>query len=48
VKFLLGGLREDEEVLAIGDISIHEEEAFPEPTFGEPLTTPSHTHRDNI
>ncbi len=48
VKFLLGGLREDEEVLAIGDISIHEEEAFPEPTFGEPLTTPSHTHSDNI
>jgi len=43
----LVGLRESEEVLAIGDIAIHEEEAFPEPTFGEPVLTPSHTHNDN-
>jgi Amt family ammonium transporter len=48
VKFLLGGLRESEEVLAIGDIAIHEEEAFPDPTFGESLTTPSHSHDDNV
>ena len=41
------GLRETDEVLAIGDIAIHEEEAFPEPTFGEPVLTPSHTHSDN-
>lgn len=46
VKFLVG-LREDDETLAIGDIAIHEEEAFPEPTFGEPVLTPSHTHLDN-
>ena len=42
------GLRESDEVLAIGDIAIHEEEAFPEPTFGEPVMTPSHSHTDNI
>jgi Amt family ammonium transporter len=48
VKFVLGGLRETEEVLAIGDLAIHEEEAFPEPTFGEPVGTPSHTHSDNV
>ncbi len=42
------GLRESDEVLALGDIGIHEEEAFPEPTFGEPVLTPSHTHRDNL
>ena len=42
------GLRETDEVLALGDIGIHEEEAFPEPTFGEPLLTPSHTHPDNL
>ena len=46
VKALVG-LREDDETLAIGDIAIHEEEAFPEPTFGEPVLTPSHTHPDN-
>jgi len=46
VKALVG-LREDDETLAIGDIAIHEEEAFPEPTFGEPVLTPSHTHSDN-
>ena len=48
VKFVLGGLREPEEVLAIGDVAIHEEEAFPEPTFGEPVMTPSHSHSDNV
>jgi hypothetical protein len=48
VKFVLGGLRETEEVLAIGDLAIHEEEAFPEPTFGEPVGTPSHMHSDNV
>jgi Amt family ammonium transporter len=48
VKFVLGGLREDEETLRIGDIAIHEEEAFPEPTFGEPVGTPSHLHSDNV
>ena len=42
------GLRETDEVLAIGDIAIHEEEAFPEPTCGEPVLTPSHTHTDNV
>jgi hypothetical protein len=46
VKALVG-LREDDETLAIGDIAIHDEEAFPEPTFGEPVLTPSHTHSDN-
>ena len=48
VKFVVGGLRESEETLRIGDIAIHEEEAFPEPTFGEPVGTPSHLHSDNI
>jgi Amt family ammonium transporter len=48
VKFVLGGLRESDEVLALGDIAIHDEEAFPDPTFGESITTPSHTHDDNV
>jgi Amt family ammonium transporter len=48
VKFLLGGLRESDDVLREGDIAIHEEEAFPEPTFGEPVGSPSHTHADNV
>jgi Amt family ammonium transporter len=48
VKLVLGGLRETEEVLAIGDLAIHDEEAFPEPTFGEPTSSPSHTHSDNV
>jgi Amt family ammonium transporter len=48
VKLVLGGLREDEETLRIGDIAIHEEEAFPEPTFGEPIGSPSHLHPDNV
>ncbi len=48
VKFVVGGLRESDEALRIGDIAIHEEEAFPEPTFGEPVGTPSHLHPVNI
>jgi ammonia channel protein AmtB len=48
VKFLLGGLRESDDVLREGDIAIHEEEAFPEPTFGEPVGSASHTHADNV
>jgi Amt family ammonium transporter len=48
VKLVLGGLRESDEDLAIGDIAIHDEEAFPEPTFGEPLMSPSHLHNDNV
>ncbi len=48
VKLVLGGLRESEETLREGDIAIHEEEAFPEPTFGEPVSTPSHSHSDNV
>ena len=48
VKMVLGGLRESDEVLAIGDLAIHEEEAFPEPTFGEPVGSPSHLHTDNV
>jgi Amt family ammonium transporter len=48
VKFLVGGLRESDENLALGDIGIHDEEAFPDPTFGEPVGTPSHLHSDNV
>ncbi len=48
VKFVCRGLREPEEVLALGDVAIHEEEAFPEPTFGEPVSSPSHLHPDNV
>ncbi len=48
VKFVLGGLRETDEVLSVGDVAIHEEEAFPEPTFGEPVMSPSHIHPDNV
>ncbi len=48
VKFLCGGLRESDEMLREGDLAIHDEEAFPEPTFGEPLESPSHVHSDNL
>ena len=48
VKWVLGGLREDDETLRIGDVAIHEEEAYPEPTFGEPIDSPSHLHPDNV
>jgi len=29
-------------------VAIHDEEAYPEPTFGEPTDTPSHLHPDNV
>jgi Amt family ammonium transporter len=48
VKWICGGLREPDELLREGDIAIHDEEAFPEPTFGEPLESPSHVHSDNV
>ncbi len=48
VKWLVSGLRESDEDLRDGDIAIHEEEAFPEPTFGEPVSSPSHLHPDNV
>lgn len=48
VKTVLGGVREDDETLRIGDLAIHDEEAFPEPTFGEPVGSPSHLHPDNV
>ena len=48
VKLVLGGLREDDATLAVGDLAIHDEEAFPEPTFGEPVDSPSHLHSDNV
>jgi Amt family ammonium transporter len=44
----LVGLRESDDMLRDGDLAIHEEEAFPEPTFGEPISSPSHTHSDNV
>ncbi|HET8990747.1 MAG TPA: ammonium transporter [Acidimicrobiales bacterium] len=47
VKMLVG-LREDDLTLREGDLAIHEEEAFPEPTFGEPVASPSHLHPDNV
>ena len=48
VKLVLGGLREDDATLAVGDLAIHDEEAFPAPTFGEPVDSPSHLHSDNV
>jgi Amt family ammonium transporter len=35
VKFVLRGLREKDEVLEVGDLAIHDEEAFPVETFAE-------------
>ena len=35
VKFVLRGLREPDEVLEVGDLAIHGEEAFPAETFAE-------------
>jgi Amt family ammonium transporter len=35
VKFLLRGLREPDAVLEVGDLAIHDEEAFPAETFAE-------------
>jgi len=47
VKWVLGGIREDEETLRIGDVAIHDEEPTGA-TFGEPTDTPSHLHSDNV
>jgi len=41
VKWVLGGIREDEETLRIGDVAIHDEEAYPEPTSVSPPTHPA-------
>jgi Amt family ammonium transporter len=38
VKFVLRGLREKDEVLEVGDLAIHDEEAFPVETFAERVT----------
>ena len=35
VKFVMRGLREKDEVLEVGDLAIHDEEAFPAETFAE-------------
>jgi Amt family ammonium transporter len=35
VKFICRGLREKDEVLEIGDVAIHDEEAYPQETFAE-------------
>ncbi len=39
VKFICRGLREPDEVLAIGDLAIHEEEAYPRETFAERISS---------
>jgi Amt family ammonium transporter len=48
IGLVLRGARYSDDILEIGDLAIHDEEAFPDPTFGEPVSTPSHTHDDNI
>ena len=35
VKFVCRGLREKDEVLEVGDLAVHDEEAFPRETFAE-------------
>ena len=35
IKFVLRGLRYKDEVLEVGDLAIHDEEAFPEEKFAE-------------
>jgi Amt family ammonium transporter len=35
VKFVCRGLREKDEILEVGDLAIHDEEAFPRETFAE-------------
>ena len=35
VKFICRGLREKDEVLEIGDLAFHDEEAYPQETFAE-------------
>ena len=39
VKFVLRGLREPDAVLEVGDLAIHDEEAFPSETFSERITS---------
>ncbi len=39
VKFLVRGLREDDATLEVGDLAIHDEEAFPAETFAERVTS---------
>ena len=39
VKFVCRGLRESDEVLEIGDLAIHDEEAFPRETFAERVSS---------
>ena len=38
-KFICRGLRESDEVLEVGDLAIHDEEAFPVETFAERVTS---------
>ena len=38
VKFVCRGLREKDEVLEVGDLAIHDEEAYPRETFAERVT----------
>ena len=39
VKFVCRGLREKDEVLEVGDLAIHDEEAFPRETFAERVSS---------
>jgi hypothetical protein len=39
IGFVLRGLRYKDEILEIGDLAIHGEEAFPEETFAERIGT---------
>ncbi|MCX6512954.1 MAG: hypothetical protein NT160_07875, partial [Actinobacteria bacterium] len=39
VKFVCRGLREPDEVLEVGDLAMHDEEAFPQATFAERVTS---------
>jgi Amt family ammonium transporter len=41
VKFLCRGLREKDEMLEIGDVAFHDEEAYPQETFAERVSTMS-------
>ena len=38
-KFICRGMREYDEVLEVGDLAIHDEEAFPVETFAERVTS---------
>jgi Amt family ammonium transporter len=43
IKLVLGGLRYKDEILEVGDLAIHGEEAFPEATFAERVGAASMT-----